>query len=643
MGLKTYGTMAALLTPDLKIALQIRWATRLAMARDMDLLIFQSIEGREDGVAEVSLEKPAGREVTGVTRKVMRIIEDTPELRTGPRGPAETDEASQVVHVRLKQIRFTNIRSLRQALLVELNDNKVRIFTAAREHLVDMADADLVTERRLFLRYIPCEVVLCQGIREDTDLSRILVTAASGPHAKASLKLGLSLANAAKEKMTALYVNPNVGMMAEQVGKRRLDRLLKRSLDGKPPAMNRRVVVDNQVQRGVRRILDEGGHDLLVVGASLNQIEGSIGARLGKGTTVVFVSSASPLGNILKWLLEECIQRFVPQIQREDRIALVDRVQSSAAWNFDFVTLMVLSTIMAAIGLIQNSAAVVIGAMLVAPLMTPLLGLGLAFVQGNPLLARISIRSVILGLCVSLLGGFLVGFCTLSLEEPTREMLARGGPGLLDLFVAFAAGLAAAYASSRPGLIAALPGVAIAAALVPPIATSGLALSLGDFSLALGALLLFGINMVTIVLAAMASLWAVGIRNIKKASLWTRMSGSTVMVAVLVLGVYLSLNEKQYELTQELPAGLVAAVQKSLGNEYRFDKLSVAYDELGVQLRVSVLGKNPAPEELATEVRTTVSDLYKQPVRVRLLSQIEVDASAGEGPEKNAVIPPKKN
>ena len=81
------------------------------------------------------------------------------------------------------------------------------------------------------------------------------------------------------------------------------------------------------------------------------------------------------------------IERLVPQIDREHRVALVDRIQSSSRWDFDFFVLMALSTTIAAVGLIQNSSAVVIGAMLVAPLMTPLLGLGLALVQGNPVLA----------------------------------------------------------------------------------------------------------------------------------------------------------------------------------------------------------------------------------------------------------------
>jgi uncharacterized hydrophobic protein (TIGR00271 family) len=329
--------------------------------------------------------------------------------------------------------------------------------------------------------------------------------------------------------------------------------------------------------------------------------------------------------------VEEGIQRFVPQIERGDRVALVDRVQSSAAWNFDFVALMVLSTIMAAIGLIENSAAVVIGAMLVAPLMIPMLGLGLALQQGNPVLARLSLRSLTFGLCISLVGGFLVGLSISGFEEPTREMLARGGPRLLDLLVAFAAGLAVAYASSRPGLIAALPGVAIAAALVPPIATSGLALSLGNFPLAIGALLLFGINMVTIVLASMASLWAVGFRNLKKTSRWTVMAGSAVIVAVLALGVYLSLQPKEHKLTKGLPPALVETVQESLGGTgYRLDSLAVAHDELGVQLNLQVVGKTPMPEKLSTKVRTVASDHYGQPVRVRLLTRLEIEVDPGK-------------
>ena len=108
------------------------------------------------------------------------------------------------------------------------------------------------------------------------------------------------------------------------------------------------------------------------------------------------------------------------------------------------------------------------------------------------------------------------------------------------------------------------------------------------------------------------------------------MAGTSVMISVLVLGVYLSFYPTADELTDELPPGLVETVQKSLGTDYQFENLSVAYDELGVQLRVNISGKTPAPEELVTNIRTAASDHYKQAVRVRLLTRIVINAS----PEK---------
>lgn len=636
MSLQPIGMLATLLGPELSVALQLDWAVRLATARKQDLLILQRVESHDERVDEVSLNEPPEGEAASVIYKIRLMIETFPEqLHAGPRENADTAEEQEaeephIVHVRFKRIYFTSLPSLRRAVLTELDNNDVKSFTQAREQITDMSDVDLIRERRFFLSYIRCEVVLCLGMQPEQALSRILVATTPGPDGRAALQLGAQLAASTSGTLTALHVNPNVGVLAKEVGTRRLEAQIKKALGKGQPSVKSRVVVDDQVQQGIRQVWDEGNHDVVLVGVPGSQIEGSLVPKFGKDVTVVIVSPASPFANRYKQFVEEGIQRFVPQIEREDRIALVDRVQSSAAWNFDFLALMLLSTFIAAIGLIQNSAAVVIGAMLVAPLMTPLLGLGLALEQSNPMLARLSLRSLTYGLCVSLIVGLLVGFATSSFEEPTREMLSRGVPGVLDLIVAYAAGLAAAYAYSRPSLIAALPGVAIAAALVPPIATSGLALSLGDFALAFGALLLFGINMVTIILASMTSLWAVGFRSNIKSSRWRVVAGSTIIVTVLILGVYLSFQPKQDELTEALPVGLVEVVQAHLGTNYHLDALAVAYDELGLQLNLRVVGEEPVPEELATEVRTLASDYYQHPVRVRLLTRIEIDQRSRE-------------
>jgi uncharacterized membrane protein len=135
----------------------------------------------------------------------------------------------------------------------------------------------------------------------------------------------------------------------------------------------------------------------------------------------------------------------------------------------------------------------------------------LALVYGNLVFLRRTMRTVGAGFIVALGVGCLVGL--VMWPDPSDAMSSRGRPGTLDLVVAFASGLAAAYAIGRPGLSAALPGVAIAASLVPPIATAGLCLVTGELAIAAGAALLFFTNMVAIVLGSAVSLYAAGVRS----------------------------------------------------------------------------------------------------------------------------------
>ena len=627
----TEGSIGVLLGPELEVKLQLRWAIRLAEARQMDLLVYQQVGRQDGGTVERNLTEEADGEGAGVIRDLLALIASSPGLMVGSRDNSSevSEESPRLIHLRFKQIPLKSLTTFRQLLLADIQKEKLALVTAAR-HELNTTDPDFIKERRIFLRFAPCEVVFCFGLEEDSQFSKILVGTASGPHGASALRLGHDLASDSTTSLTALRVNPGIGPDSEQVGERRLDALLKKGLGKDHLDVQRRVIVDDQASRGIRGAWEEGSFDLILLGASRlgllgSHVGGGVGARLSRGETrpvVAIISSGSPIRNRFLGITEGFVERLVPQIDRDNRVSLVDRIQSSSQWDFDFFVLMFLSTFMAAIGLIQDSAAVVIGAMLVAPLMTPLLGLGLALVQGNPVLSRISLRSIASGVLVSLIVGVLVGLATPGFEEPTREMLGRGGPGLLDLFVAFAAGLAAAYASSRPGLVAALPGVAIAAALVPPIATSGLALALGDFPLAFNALLLFFINMVTIVLASMTSLWAVGLRNIKKASRWRLLIVNAVMLSVLSLGAFLSIQPDPRSTTVGLPPELLPALQRTLGSEYRLDGVAVAYDEIGVQLNLHIIGVRLTPAELASEIRATARSYFGTPVRVRLTSQM---------------------
>lgn len=166
-----------------------------------------------------------------------------------------------------------------------------------------------------------------------------------------------------------------------------------------------------------------------------------------------------------------------------------------------FYTMVAISTIIASFGLVMNSTAVVIGAMLVAPLMTPVFGVSLALLQGDASLLGRAVRAEIFGVVLAIAMAALLANLVPGLQ-PTDEMLRRTHPNLFDLFVAVFAGMAGAYALVDEKISPALPGVAIATSIVPPLANSGLCIALGAFKGAIGSFLLFFANFLSILIVA---------------------------------------------------------------------------------------------------------------------------------------------
>ena len=211
-----------------------------------------------------------------------------------------------------------------------------------------------------------------------------------------------------------------------------------------------------------------------------------------------------------RWL--ERLGYQLPVLEREDRKALLERVEAGSHGGVDFHVMMVLSSGLASLGLLEGSTAVVIGAMLVAPLMGPLIGAGLALAQGNLPLYRRSIGLALLGLLLGFAVSMLMGFLNPGFE-PTLEVEARGNPDVLDLGVAVLSGFVAAYALGRPGVANTLAGVAIAAALVPPLCVVGIGLTNDQPMVAANSAILLLTNLVAIILAAAGAFIFLGIRG----------------------------------------------------------------------------------------------------------------------------------
>jgi uncharacterized hydrophobic protein (TIGR00271 family) len=195
------------------------------------------------------------------------------------------------------------------------------------------------------------------------------------------------------------------------------------------------------------------------------------------------------------------IIRGLLRVSAERRTVVLDDIAHGSIPSLTYYVLLGVSGLIAGFGLLSNSAAVVVGAMLVSPLMTPIFGITVSLISGETTLLRRAMIAEFGGVFLVLLLTYLLGLMPFSLEI-TPEMLARTRPNLLDLFVAVFAGFAGCMAMLDERISPALPGVAIATSLTPPLATSGLSLAFGSYQGAWGSFLLFFANFLAILVVA---------------------------------------------------------------------------------------------------------------------------------------------
>jgi len=268
------------------------------------------------------------------------------------------------------------------------------------------------------------------------------------------------------------------------------------------------------------------------------------------------------------------------QVSPERFRIIYQEVKEGSEPGLRFYILVAVSTLIAGLGLVTNSTAVVIGAMLVAPLMTPIFGMTLALIRGNTELLGKSIRAEVVGVVASVFMGFILGSLA-PMVEATPEMLARTEPNLFDLMVAILAGFAGSYAMVDEKISPALPGVAIATAIVPPLANCGLCFSLGAYVGGIGSFLLFFANFLSILLVASITFSVFGLarhfESISKIDIIKRFG--LVVVSFLIVAGFLTnalfkiARENKIEskirtlLSEELSAMPVTGLEKLMHEE----------------------------------------------------------------------------
>ena len=378
------------------------------------------------------------------------------------------------------------------------------------------------------------------------EIGRVVVATSGGPHAVVALQLGRDLGAAANSPVELVCIESRERLEAKPA------QILQETKEkaGLTDELEMRVIEADTVQQGLRDAVDS--NDILVMGASVDRLlRQTVFAGLSqevassRGAASIVVKRAEKVTRFWLRRVWELLSGPMPQLTVSERSEIYSQMRHSARASVDFYMLTSLASAIALFGLLLDSSAVIIGAMLVAPLMSPILATAQGIVQGNAYLIRRALTSTIKGSATSVCVATILTLLLPSVV-PTDEILARVEPNLLDLLVAMAAGGAAAYAASRKSVAAALPGVAISVALVPPLCVVGYGLGSSEFAIGLGALILFLTNLVGIVLVGAVIFLLLGFRPTQaERGTQVRQAALVAVVGLALLVVPLGLTTRR--------------------------------------------------------------------------------------------------
>ncbi len=259
---------------------------------------------------------------------------------------------------------------------------------------------------------------------------------------------------------------------------------------------------------------------------------------------------------------EELTKRKLPLLPRattEEFQELFKVLRQNGKITAPYIIMMVLSTLIATFGLFANSSPVIIGAMILAPIITPIVSFSMGMVRYDVNMLKTGIITIIVGTIVSLI--FAAGVSTIiPLQVLTPEINDRLSPTLLDMGIAVASGVAAAYAHAEKGIAKSLAGVAIAVALVPPLAVAGIGIGWMDWDVFSGAFLLYLTNLAGIIMFAGITFLILGFAPFRRA----RMGLVYTLIIILLVMVPLSLSferiKEEANITRELEGSKFEAV-----------------------------------------------------------------------------------
>ncbi len=324
------------------------------------------------------------------------------------------------------------------------------------------------------------------------------------------------------------------------------------------------------------------------------------------------------------WLRREwaALTALFTPLTEEDRAQVSAQMRRAARPSINFFVLITLAATIASFGLLQNSAAVIIGAMLVAPLMSPIASMAMGIVEGDIALMRVAGEAIAKGVALAVGVGVVI---TLISPDPfgLDQILGRTRPVLLDLGVALASGAAAGYALSRKEVSAALPGVSISVALVPPLCVVGYGLAKADLGVAGGAFLLFSTNVIAIILAAALVFLLLGFRPLPAQEEYFRrgllVSVASLLLIAIPLGVLLNISldrQKQVALRQRVEAVLAEEFPPDRG---RVVSVRLTAEEEGYLVDITLYDFGSFDDAAAAQLQERIAEAIGAEAKLRAI------------------------
>lgn len=299
---------------------------------------------------------------------------------------------------------------------------------------------------------------------------------------------------------------------------------------------------------------------------------------------------------------------------------LLGTLRNNAGLRIDFLIMMLVSSVVAGLGLFLNSPAVIIGAMILAPLMGPILSLAMGMLRRDSRLVAGAVKTILSGIAVALSTSGLMAFI-IPVGRITAEMAGRIQPSLLDLGVAVAAGAAGAYANTRDNVSGSLPGVAIAVALVPPLCVSGIGLGWGNFEVFSGAMLLFLTNLIGISLASAVAFMILGFAPVVRARFGLGISLAFLLIIGFPLTAAFNSFQRQWLIEKE-----IQGVTIDLGSfKACLDEIQIVESDGSIFVKGFVNSPQAITKEDLIKIRDFVRKKLNMPVRLELSHRHAID------------------